>query len=318
MAKQPPSKLKSKSSKPKIIRDIPENRDIFWCVRCPRTFKNQKGNFPATQSPIYKNNNSYLPICKHCLDELYEHYCRVLGDEDAAIRRICMKFDIYYNQSLADASRKISSDRSRISTYVSRANLTQYRDNTYDSTLDEEKTNVIETAEDFEQLRAEGKTDVSKTSAERWGIGMFNDGDYKALDEHYKMLKKQNPNCDSNQEIFIKDLCYIKLQQMKAMRTDKFDDFDKATKTYRDTFKSAGLKVIQESDSSSDEVLGVTLATISQYTPEEYYKDKNLYKDFDGLGDYIKRFLLRPLKNLQLGTKERDSEYQVRNDENEE
>lgn len=83
---------------------------------------------------------------------------------------------------------------------------------------------------------------------------------------------------------------------------------------YRDTFKQAGLKTVQEIDNSAEETLGVTLATISQYTPEEYYRDKELYKDFDGLGDYIKRFILRPIKNLVLGTNERDKTYCVKDD----
>ena len=39
-------------------------------------------------------------------------------------------------------------------------------------------------------------------------------------------------------------------------------------------FTKAGLKTIQETDNSADECLGVTLATIAQYTPEEYYKNK--------------------------------------------
>ena len=54
---------------------------------------------------------------------------------------------------------------------------------------------------------------------------------------------------------------------------------------------------------------------ISKYTPEEYYKDKTLYKDFDGIGDYFKRFVLRPLRNLQLGTTDRDKEFFVSDEE---
>ena len=130
------------------------------------------------------------------------------------------------------------------------------------------------------------------------------------------MLKKQNPNCDNNQEIFIKDLCCIKLKQMEAMQKNDTKTFGDLTKLYRDTFKQAGLKTTQESDGSNDETLGVTLSVISQYTPEEYYKDKKLYKDYDGLGDYITRLLFRPLKNLQFGSKDRDEEFKVKDSDN--
>ena len=67
-----------------------------------------------------------------------------------------------------------------------------------------------------------------------------------------------------------------------------------------------------QSQYGSDECLGVTLELISKYTPEEYYKDKSLYKDFDNVGDYFERFVKRPLKNLICKTSERDKEYCVK------
>ena len=77
------------------------------------------------------------------------------------------------------------------------------------------------------------------------------------------------------------------------------------------TFKNAGLKTIEEKDSSNDEVVGVTLATISQYTPEEFYKDKTLYEDWDSIGEYFDRHVRRPMQNLMTGTDIRDKEYFV-------
>ena len=60
----------------------------------------------------------------------------------------------------------------------------------------------------------------------------------------------------------------------------------------------------------------MSIDTIERYTPAEFYKNQDLYKDFDGIGDYIKRFLLRPLKNLQFGSKEKDFEFYVKDEEN--
>ena len=44
------------------------------------------------------------------------------------------------------------------------------------------------------------------------------------------------------------------------------------------TFKQAGLKTIEEKDNSNNETIGVTLATISQFTPEEFIRIKNYMK----------------------------------------
>ena len=126
------------------------------------------------------------------------------------------------------------------------------------------------------------------------------------------MLKKVNPNIDSNQEIFVKDLCNIHMLKIHALQNGDSKEYATLVEQYAKTFKQAGLRTIEEKDNSSDECLGVTLASISQYTPEEYYKNKDLYKDFDNIGDYFDRFVKRPLQNLMFGTNERDKEYYVK------
>lgn len=316
-------KVQQGISKPTVNEDEIPRR--YYCQSCGKSFKNQKDNFPATQSPMFAGNNGYTHMCKACVDKWFNwHYETLSENEEKAMDRMAALFDWYYSDEIMASTRKISADRSRVCAYPAKMNLPQHNKHedkspvTYMDTIKDRSDNVIGSMAQLEQLKAEGKTSTSNASVERWGMGIFNDTDYKILDDHYKMLKKQNPNCDNNQEIFIKDLCYTKLQQMTAMKDKDPDDFKTLTQLYRETFKQAGLKTTQESDTSTEEALGVTLALISQYTPEEYYKDKKLYKDFDGLGSYITRFITRPLKNLQFGANDRDEEYCVKDDADEE
>ena len=110
-------------------------------------------------------------------------------------------------------------------------------------------------------------------------------------------------------------MCNLNMLMVKALKDGDSDKYVKLTDQYAKTFKQAGLRTVNEQDSSADECLGVTLAAISQYTPEEYYKDKALYKDFDNISGYFDRFVKRPLKNLMFGSNERDSEFFVKEDE---
>ena len=102
--------------------------------------------------------------------------------------------------------------------------------------------------------------------------------------------------------------------KIHALQNGDSKEYASLVDQYAKTFKQAGLRTIEEKDNSNDECLGVTLASISQYTPEEYYQEKSLYKDFDNIGDYFDRFVKRPLKNLMFGTNERDKEYYVKED----
>ena len=294
----------------KVIKPIePVAEDYYKCCTCGKKYTKQSGNFSYSQSPLYKGNNSFLPICNNCLENLVEQYTELLGSQNEAIKRVCLHWDIYFSESLLNSTKKIDANRSRIKNYVKNCNLFQNAGKTYDTYLKEINEGIIQNVEQIDEMKADGQTGITKVMFERWG--QVSTEDIIALEDHYKMLKKQNPNCDNNQEIFIKDLCYTKLLQLKSFKDGNSGDFEKYTKLYRDTFKQAGLKTVQEDDGSSEKPLGVNASIISQYTPEEFYKGKQLYKDFDGLGEYFERHILRPLINLEYNDNKRDPEYNV-------
>lgn len=296
----------------KIDNTKKDEPDFYVCPTCGGKYNKLDGNFPASQSELYAGWDYHIPLCRTCLDKIFTHYTTVYGgDEDKAIRRICEKFDIYYNISLLNASRKITKTRSRIHNYISKANLVQYKDKTFDTTLDEERNNTIASMEDYDEKKLNGEVSTTKTALKRWGVGVFADTDYSILEEHYKMLKDNNPNADNNQEIFIKSLCHLNLLMTKALKDSDLDGYTKANSEYAKTFKQAGLRTVEEKDSSNDETFCMTLGFISDYTPEEFYQDRELYADFDKIGEYMERHILRPMINLETGSDIRDTEYFV-------
>lgn len=287
----------------------------YKCSCCGKGFSGQqKVYFQKTNSPLFQANDGFLPWCKECTDKymilLTAFYS---NNEEHAIEHFCQQVDWVFDIEPLKCAREISSDRSRISHYAAKKNLNTGGRKTYLDTLRYNYENRDDVVESREQVKSDEST-ITFSAIDRWGLGLP-EGDYKILDEHYRMLKKNNPNCDNNQEIFIKALCNLNLLMVKTIKDGDSDKYVKLTDQYAKTFKQAGLRTITEQDSSADECLGVTLATIAQYTPEEYYKDKNLYKDNDRIGEYFERFVKRPLKNLMFGSNERDKKYYVHEDD---
>ncbi len=297
---------------PRSTEQFDPSRHKYKCSCCGKGFNSLKNNFQKTNSPLFQSNEGYLPWCKSCTDS----YVNILigfysQNEEHAIEHFCQQVDWVYDIEPLKCAREISSDRSRISSYAAKKNLNVGNRKTYFDTLkynQEQKEYEVVTSR--EQTKDED-TKVKGSSVDRWGLG-FTEMDYRDLDSHYFMLKKYNPNADNNQEIFIKSLSSINMLMARALQNGESKEYASLVEQYAKTFKQAGLKTIQEVDNSADECLGVTLATIAQYTPEEYYKDKSLYKDFDGLGDYFERFVKRPLRNLMTGSTDRDFEYCVK------
>ena len=60
----------------------------------------------------------------------------------------------------------------------------------------------------------------------------------------------------------------------------------------------------------SQQAFGVWLRDIEKNRPAEYFEDKKLYHDYDGIMDYIERFIFRPMKNLITGSRDFDKEFQ--------
>ena len=253
------------NSRPSLIKPDPEKPTEYKCVTCGKVYKKLDGNFPSSQSPIYAKNDYHLPVCKSCIDKLYSHYCDVLGNEDDAIRRICMKFDVYYCQSMADASRKISIDRSRINGYFSKSNLIQFKDKTYDNTIDEESKDVIETMDDID---SENNNSISKATVKTWGLG-FSAEDYQYLNTQYDDWRAKCVIDSKSKESLVREYCVLKLQQNKALIANKIDLYNKLIDTAQKTLDRASLtpKVEEASDKLSEKPMGVMIEMFEKERP---------------------------------------------------
>lgn len=285
----------------------------YKCSCCGASWNNPKTHFSKSASPLYQANDGYINICNSCRDTYYYKLIDLYsGNEAHAIRHFCQQFDIIFNEDALIASRQISADRSRISHYQAKKNLGQTAriGSTYiDGIKYDYEQKMCEIITSREQAKSDDST-VTASAVDRWGVG-FTEQDYKNLDEHYRMLKRNNPNADNNQEIFIKDLCNINMLKIHALQSGASKEYASLVEQYAKTFKQAGLRTVEEKDGSNNETFGVTLATISEYTPEEFYKDKQLYEDWDKLGDYYDRHICRPMKNLMFDEDVRDKKFYV-------
>lgn len=277
----------------------------YICCHC--NLPNPLKNYYKSIS-VFHSASRHLPICKNCLNELFNMFAIQYNDRRKAMQKICMTYDIYYNDALFESCDNGSP--TVIGDYMKKLNLSQHKEKTFDSSIEEgfyfsgnKNTTISHSDEDSEQ-------DIDPKLIEKWG-NIFSADDYIIMEDHYRKLKKNNPNLDSNQEIFVTSLCHIYMLMMKALKSNDFDSYSKANEQYNKTFTKAGLKVVQEIDMGAEDCWGEWVKRIEEYTPAEYYKNKSLFKDFDGVGEYFQRFILRPLKNLIHGTTDRDSEYSV-------
>ncbi len=305
-------KQTTRSASTKAKKPEPQKELSCRCVRCGREYTKQMGNFRKVRSPMYKANDGYIPICDYCLKELYDHYFEVLGDKEAAIYRLCLKFDVYWSPEVYKMTLNGAIRDNPMSVYISRSNLVQVKYDCFDDTLDAEAVNNGEielSGRDIRDMNEAGTTEITESDIENWGAGYTKD-EYVEMDSHYDMLTQGKRVDDFLKNKYIKDMCVLNTQSKRSLSKGDTKTYSDLLAMYQKIASFAQIKVSEDVDTSND-CLGKWLAAVEEFTPAEYYKDKTKYRDFFGIGEYCERFIYRPLKNWVTGSKDRDKEFNL-------
>ena len=292
-----------------VNTQVEEKKIQYRCSCCGSSWGTQNGHFSKTKSPLYHANNGFINICNNCRDAYYYQLIPFFnGDEELALDRMCSLFDWYINDYGVSACRQISDDRSRISHFLAKKNLGQaatgdtYLDTIKDRLLSQNKT--IDSVEDLEDL---DEYKITPKMIKFWGAG-YEPQVLQILQGYYDdLLKLCESKPDVKKQKMMKNLCLLEYQMQVNIQNGK--DIGTLSNSYKTTFEAAGLKN-DEADISND-AFGKWIMDIENYCPADYYKDKKKYHDFFGIVEYIERFMYRPLKNLIFGTKEKESEYWI-------
>lgn len=306
-----PKQSKIASSKPGRAAPIKEHIGDYHCTRCPRTFKTQKNNFPAAQSPVYRENGGYLHVCRHCVEEMYQHYKETLGSEKLALRRICMKFDIYWSDKVYDIVYKGNTSHSRVLSYISKSNLQQFSGRTYDDTLDEETyVGMAGTPIPYSDGAAtEDEIQVPDEVIEFWGGGL-SPSFYMELDQRWRYWRGNDAQytdvMDVGERAVIKQICMLEVTINRDAAQGK--PIDRCVNSLNTLLGSANMKPVQKNKDDSLDAnteatpFGVWIRKIENTRPIADPDPE--FRDVDGIIRYISVWFLGHLcKMLKIDNK---------------
>ena len=274
----------------KVIKPIePVAEDYYKCCTCGKKYTKQSGNFSYSQSPLYKGNNSFLPICNNCLENLVEQYTELLGSQNEAIKRVCLHWDMYFSESTLNSTKKIDANRSRIKNYVKNCNLFQNAGKTYDTYLKEINSERIDTINDLEELKQDKEIKVSQKTIKFFGLG-YTPEQYRFLQDQYDDWTHRHECRTKSQEEVFKNLCIAQLNIQIAQQTGgKVKD---AMDSFQNLLGTANLKPCQTNENAlADQNTFGTL--IKKWENEKPISEPDPeWKDVDGIARYIHIYFL--------------------------
>lgn len=261
------------------------------CFYCGKEYV--ETNFYKSYSNFYSNIGK-VPYCRQCIEKFYQEYFErytnegCLTPEKKAVQRLCMIFDIYYKEdafnSAMDNARKREMNISPMSAYMKMIQLIQYQGKSYENTITEaEQENfAMSSISDLS-----GEITVDQKTIDFFGSG-FNDEDYKYLKREYDdWTARHECNTKAQEEVF-KDICFNRLQNLKALR--KNEDTKDITAAFQKMLDAGKLQPKQNAgDTTADNQTFGTL--IDKWENERPLPeiDEEL-KDVDKIGIYLDVF----------------------------
>ena len=269
------------------------------CFYCGKEYVDT--NFYKSYSNFYSNIGK-VPYCKQCIEKLYQEYFTqytnegCLTPEKKAVQRLCMIFDIYYKEDVynaaVDDAKKRGMNISPMAAYMKMIQLVQYKDKSYENTISEAEQ------ENFAMASISNLSD--ETTVEQKTIDFFGNG---FTDEDYKFLKREYDDwtarheCNTKaQEEVIKDICFNRLQNLKALR--KGEDTKDITASFQKMLDAGKLQPKQNAgDTTADNQTFGTL--IDKWENERPLPeiDEEL-RDVDKIGLYINVFFKGHLSKM--------------------
>lgn len=274
--------------------DTSANKQIV-CTRCGKEQRADK-NFYRSNSTIY-GFTGYIPICKNCVNELYDYYWNRYGGEDLhgqkrlkaqkkVIRRLCMLLNVYYEERIVETA--LSNVKTTLmAAYFRFVSLSQYKKDTFDKTLDNENINETMSlgllGDDVDLENYEVSPEIEK----RFGKG-FEAADYIYLQEQYEDWTTRHECQTKAQEEVFKRICFKQLEIHKA--TLKGEDTKDLDATFQKLLETAKLQPRQNANNvlSDNQCFGTlidrweTTDPIPEPSPE--------WKDVDNIGKTVDVF----------------------------
>lgn len=267
------------------------------CYKCGREYSRLKGYFPVNYSLLNKGVG-HTPVCKECIDAMYDGYLSQCNDAKLAVRQLCRKLDLYWNENVYNTVERKSTTRTTMTNYITKINSITFAGKSYDDTLSEEgtlwsfeahheeddhKEDDIITKPDFDDAE-----EVPEEVRVFWGSGYTSDM-YKELEERRAYWMSRLPEgtkLDIGTETLIRQACNLEIDINRARADGK--SIDKLVNALSNVLGGANLKPAQnrnDNDASmTNTPLGVWLYRYENLRPlpkvEENHKDVNNLKKY--------------------------------------
>ncbi len=311
------SRRKSRTS---VLSSDASGLSSNYCRKCQRLLAETQF-YKATD--LILDSNGRMSICKSCCDGLYNTFYGTEGTLERTVYRMCKTLNVVYSETAINKlnshlNTSIAKGRNvynPFGIYISKIQSSVNNDDLINLTF---MDNIIENRR-FEEdiIDTEYSIEEINRLRKKWG----NKYSVEELEYLEDKLSKWDGSHGINtyaDEVSLINVCRKQLE-IDMANEQPGSDTSNLVKQLSDLMKLAGVDPKETKTAvvgKSKETFSNFIKIIEETEPAEYYKDKNLFKDFDNLNFYFKKYVTRPLGNFLRVTRDFDvSEIEDDNDD---
>lgn len=241
---------------------IEMSSDTAICSKCGKKYSRRKGYFPVSYATMHKGIG-YIPVCKECIDTMYNTYLAQCNSAKDAVRQMCRKLDLYWSDNVFEIVSRKSTTRTMMTQYIAKINTVTYAGKSYDDTLSDEGTlwnfkNSEDDSSDIDNENTLGilsqpipentEDDIPEDIIAFWGGG-YPSYMYRELEQRRQYWMSRFPSgqeIDVGTEAIIRQICSLELDINRDRIAGK--SVDKSVNALNNLLGSANLKPTQKKD----------------------------------------------------------------------
>lgn len=296
---------------------IEVNASQAICSKCGRAYSRRKGYFPVSYAVLHKGLG-YVPVCKECIDDMYNGYLSQCNNSKDAVRQVCRKLDLYWNDNVYELVERKSTTRSMMTQYIAKINSITYAGKSYDDTLSDEGTlwsfcqnnklpEITDAKENTDNETPEESIelhDIPDDVKSFWGSG-YTPSMYTELEQRRSYWMSRFPKdieLDIGTEAIIRQICSLELDINRDRMVGRA--VDKSINALNTLLGSANLKPTQKKDDTDSSIENTTFGEwIRRWENQRPIPEPDPeLKDVDGIVRYISIWFLGHLCKM-LGIK---------------
>ena len=274
-----------------------------FCLKCGRMYPLDK--FFKSNNP--NHHSGVLPYCKDCCAEMVKDRIKLYGNLESALWMTCADNGVPFvrkiYEKLEDELAKRNSKPTKTYNYLGNylrllaiSGNANKRWKSFDDT-DVAFGDIANIQKHEQSIRAEAE----KFKLD-WGYHEIED--YQFLEFRYDYYTDGLGELKPSQETLYRRLCLVELSIRK--KDEEGLDTKEEQKQMIALMKTLGIDDFQNSKdlTMAEKIIESQIAWMEEEEPAFHYRDLEKYKDFRGIEDYWYNHVLRPLKNLLIGSKE--------------